>query len=107
MRDIPESDWKKLRSMKDNALNFSCERILEKIEGVIKERNGKEHEVYLQLWRLLKKEDREIAIMFDDLKRSNSLHKLAAWRRNGIISGDSFAEFSDETQKRVNLFNEY
>ena len=52
---------------------------------------------HLQLWKLLKEEDREISIMFDDLKRSNAIHKLAAWKHNDIISEERFAEFSDET----------
>jgi hypothetical protein len=106
MKRFPESDWKKLRAMQGDVLNFACERIFEKIEGITRARKGKEHEVYLKVWKLMKKEDREISLMFDDLKRSSAIHKLAAWKRNGVISNESFSEFSDETKQTIISLNE-
>lgn len=106
MRSVPESDWKKLRAMKDAVLNIACERIFEKLEEVMDKRDGKEHEAYLQLWKILKQEDRKLSIMFDDLKRSNAIHKLAAWKHYRVISEVRFAEFSDETQQTIKLLNE-
>lgn len=106
MKSVPERDWKKLRAMKDDMLNIACERIFEKIDKMMEERKRKDHETYLKLWELLKKEDREISVMFDDLKRNNAVHKLAAWKHNGVISNESFAEFSDETQQTVKELNE-
>ena len=105
MKSVPESDWKKLRAMKGDVLNFACERIFEKIEEITRERKGKEHEAYLKLWKLMKKEDREISLMFDDLKRSNAIHKLAAWKHNAVISNERFSRFSDETQQTVKALN--
>lgn len=106
MKSIPESDWKKLRAMESDALNLACERIFDKIEQIAGERKGKEHDAYLKLWKMLKKEDREISVMFDDVKRSNAIHKLAAWKHNGVISGESFAELSDKTRQTVKALNE-
>jgi hypothetical protein len=106
MRSIPESDWQKLRAMKDDMLNIACERIFKKLEEIMDKREGKEHEAYLQLWKLLEQEDHEISIMFDDLKRSNAIHKLAAWKYSRVISEVCFAEFSDETQQTVKALNE-
>lgn len=103
MKKFPESDWKKLRSFKDEALNLACERIFEKIENLFHSRKGQEHKAYLNLWKLIKKEDHEIGIMFDDLRRSNAFHKLATWRGNNVISDENFSEFSDETQQAVEL----
>jgi len=106
MKNIPESDWKKMRALKADALNFACERILKKVEELTREREGKENETYLKLWKLMKQEDREIAIMFDEMKRSTSLLKLVAWKRNGVISDERFSEFSDETQQTIKSFFE-
>ena len=105
MSKIPERDWKKLRVMKDDALNIACEQIFEKIQKIMKEREGKEHETYLKLWDLLKKDDGKISVMFDGLKRSNAIHKLAAWVRCGVISNDCLSEFSDETRQTVKALN--
>ena len=74
MRNIPEHDWKKLRSMKNKVINYACKRIFEKIAGILDHQEGTEHEAYLKLWKLMKREDREISLMFDDLKRSNAIH---------------------------------
>lgn len=106
MNSISESDWKKLRSIKGEVLNFSCERVLDRIKKTIEKQSENKHEIYLDLWKILKEEDQKIAIMFDDLKRSNAIHKLAAWKHNGVISDDSFAEFSNETRHRILALNE-
>ena len=106
MKKFPESDWKKLRGLKDDALNLSCERVFEKIEKLSHGRKGQEHKAYLDLWKLIEKEDKEIGIMFDDLKRSNAYYKLAAWKRNNVISDEKFSEFSDETRQTVELLME-
>jgi hypothetical protein len=103
MNKITESDWKKLRSLKDDALDLACERIFEKIKKITDGRKGQEHKAYLNLWKLIKSEDHEISIMFDDLKRSNAFYKLAAWRLNNVISAEDFSEFSDETKQAIEL----
>jgi hypothetical protein len=106
MKSFPERDWKKLKAMKGDMLNFACGRVFKKIEEIIKERKGKEHEVYLKVWKLMNNEDQEISLMFDDLKRSNAIHKLAAWKRNGVISNERFSEFSDDTKQTIKELNE-
>ena len=103
MRNIPEKDWKKMRSIKGNVLNIACERILEKVKRIIENKENNNHEAYLKLWEIMRSEDDEIAIMFDDLKRSNARIKLAAWKRNNLISDDDLKEFSEETQEYVNM----
>ena len=106
MRNIPESDWKKIRDMKNEILSISCNQIFEKVDNISIKREGKEHEAYLKLWKLINRENEEISIMFDDLKRSTAILKLASWKRNGLISDERMSEFTDETQQSVELFNE-
>jgi len=98
---IPERDWKKLRTLKDIALNIACERIFHKINQVIESRGAESHKYYLKLWKVMQEEDKEISLMFDDLKRSTAIFKLAMWKRNGILSGEDFKELTEETQKRI------
>lgn len=101
--DIPEKDWKKLRSLKDSALNIACERIFEKIKNLTESRGDDNHKYYLKLWKLMREEDKEISLMFDDLKRSTAIFKLAMWKKNGILSNDSFNDLSKETQEHIDL----
>ncbi len=106
MRAIPEKDWKLLRSLKTQALNDACARILAGVESIVQKRDGRNHEAYLALWDLVKKEDAVIASMFDDFKRSTALSKLVAWHRHGLLSESDLASFTEETQNTVKAINE-
>lgn len=54
----------------------------------------------------MRSEDDEIALMFDDVKRSNAVHKLTAWHRNGLMSDEDLKEFSAETQETIHFLNQ-
>jgi len=101
MDRIPESDWKKLRALKDHLLDVACERILVKAQGVISDRSEGSYAAYLALWQLLNTEDGAIALMFDDFRRSTAISKLVAWKRYGLISDAELAELREETQETV------
>jgi hypothetical protein len=101
MRTIPERDWKLLRSLKDRALNDACSRIFDAVEKIAKKMDGREHEAYLELWKLLKKQDDLIALMFNDFKRSTAVLKLAVWRQECLVSEGDFALFTEETREIV------
>lgn len=98
---ILESDWKKLRKIEPVALGFACERIHKKLEKQIKTRKGKEHAAYLEVYKLIKTEDKTIARLFNGVKRSRGLGVLAAWKTEGLITEDQFESLSEETQSRV------
>ena len=100
-RHIPEKDWKKLRSLIEPSLNIASERIFQRVEKLIASRGAESHKYYLKLWKILREHDQEIALMFDDLRRSTAIFKLAVWKRNGILSDENFNEFTEETQKRI------
>jgi hypothetical protein len=105
MRVIPETDWKKLRSLKTRALNDACSRIFESAGEIVEKRKGREYEAYLELWALMQKQDELISAMFDDFKRSTAFFKLAAWQRHELVSETDLAMFSEETQAVVKAIN--
>ncbi len=92
--------------MKPRVLSDACARILNAVESVVKRRDAGNHEAYLALWSLLKKEDASIALMFDDLRRSTALFKLAAWQRHGLVSESDLALFTEETRNIARAINE-
>jgi Cdc6-like AAA superfamily ATPase len=107
MNKIPESDWKKIRAMKDDLLNSVCEAILDDIATVIEDSEQKSHQAYLKLWKILNKEDTTIVAMFDDIRRSNAIHKLVLWYKNKLISDDDISQFSEETQEIIAVLKQY
>lgn len=102
--NIQESDWKKIRTLKENALNIASERTLQNVENLVKSRGAESYKYYQKLWKLLREKDKEISLMFDDLKRSNAILKLSAWRKYGVLSDETLQELSEETQKRIESF---
>ncbi len=103
MRNFPEQDWKQLRALQERMLATACERVLNKIESIVKDRKGREHEAYLELWKILRHEDKDIAMMFDDLRRSNAIMKLASWKANNLLSDHDLESFTEETQHRLKV----
>lgn len=101
MREFPEKDWRQLRALQSEKLALACSQILQVAEAVVKDRKGKEHEAFLKLWEEMDSGNRLIAELFDDVRRSNALLKLMAWRRLNLLSDTEIASFSEETQQRL------
>jgi hypothetical protein len=106
MREIPEADWKKLRSLKTRALNEACSRILDAIAQILNNRDGREHEAYLELWELIQAQDDLIASMFNDFKRSTAIYRLAAWHEQGLVSESDLTLFTEETLAIMKVIKE-
>ena len=102
MKHIKESDWKYLRKIKDSILNRHCDAILEYVDLILQNRKSAEHKSYLQVFRFLEDKDREIAITYNDLKRSNAIEKICHMRKHLAMTDEQFSRFSEETQERVN-----
>ena len=101
MRHIKESDWKYLRKIKDEILNRHCDAILEVIDLIIENRKGEEHKSYIQIYRLLENKDKEIAVTYNDLKRSNAIEKIYLMRKHLAMTDEEFSKFSVETKDLV------
>lgn len=101
MKPIVEKDWKLIRSMKDSKLNQACEQILGVAGSAITNKGNKNHAAYLDVWEIVQAGDDKIAEMFDDLRRSNAVLKLAAWKRNSLLTENELNEFSEETRSAI------
>ena len=101
MRTVPERDWKKLRSLHPELLAETCERIFVQVRELIDDVDKGSHARYLALFGLMRKSDREIAELFDGLKRSNAIYMLAAMRRHGLLTDELLERFSEETRTSV------
>ena len=61
MKDLPESDWKLLRLMKDTLLRRASRTALEQVKQIVIGPDDDPHKVYLELWDTIKTEDGETA----------------------------------------------
>lgn len=102
MTHIKETDWKYLRKIQSDIVNRHCEAILEYFEMIIQNRHGEEHKSYLQISIAVKKKDKELAITYNDINRSNALLKICEMRRHLAMTDEEFERFSQETKDIVN-----
>lgn len=102
MRDqIRESDWKILRDLKQVALERLCERTLGEIAAITIASSRGAHERYLEIFKLIESRDEDLALAFNDVRRSNAIIKLATMRSRGLVTDEEFQRFSDETREVV------
>lgn len=101
-RQIKEADWKIYRNVHADALERFSEQILLEVKRVNSDRGKSFHQRYLEIWEVLRKRDKEMALVFDYLRRSTALEQLTAMKRRGLVTEDEFSRFSQETQEFVN-----
>src|SRR5439155_25018794 len=103
MRQIEEADWKVFRQLHPVALERFCERILAEIERAGTNPAKSYHERYLDIFRLIKRRDKQLGDAFNDFRRSTALLQIAIIRSRGLLTDEEFARFSPETREAVEL----
>ena len=101
---IPEKDWKIFRKLQTELTDTACEMIFRRVEDIANERHGKEHQSYLELYRLIESEDDKIAEMFNNPTRNNVSLKIAALKKHNVLSDEQLQLFSKQTQEFVHSF---
>jgi hypothetical protein len=99
-RDIPEPDWKVFRTVREAALDRYCARVLDECAKVIRG-GGSNHERYLRLFRILKQRDEDLALAFNDFRRSTAIIQLARIHALGVVTDEELGRFSEGTRKLV------
>jgi len=62
---------------------------------------GSAHDRYLEVCKLIKERDRQIANAFNDFRRSTAIMQLGIMRRMKLMTDEELALFSEQTQTRV------
>jgi hypothetical protein len=96
--EIKESDWKILRRLQPLALERLCKRVLDEIESARNDSGRTFHQRYLDIYRIVEQHDREMAAIFNDVRRSNAMMRLALMRSSGLLEESEIASFSEETR---------
>lgn len=102
MNNIPESDWKYLRSLKDELLNTLCRRINDEASRIITDSPSSQHERFLRLFKHVLKKNQIIADCFDDWRRSNIILKVVSLRQQRLLTEEHISKLSQETRQKIN-----
>jgi hypothetical protein len=100
-QNIPESDWKILQSVKTQAIERFCERVTLDIEKINTDRTTSFHQKYLAIYSLIHQQDKDLAFIFNDLRRSNAIVRLIAMRSHKLLTEAEFSQFSQETRESI------
>jgi hypothetical protein len=101
MNDIPEVDWKVLRELKPRALDRMCARILNTIQARCAVGERAPHDCYLAVFSDIHDGDEAIALIFNDLRRSNAIRRIALMRLEGLLESREYARFSATTRAAI------
>jgi hypothetical protein len=104
--DLPEKDWKAIRRLHAEALERFCRRVLEHAARIAGSAGQSAHARYLELYKLVEEQDKEIEWIFNDLRRSNAVERLCAMCSRRLLSQEELACLSPETLERVRWFTE-
>lgn len=106
VREIKESDWKLFRRLHPVALERFCHQVIEEINQATSNCTEGFHERYLEVFRLIKKRDKELGWAFDDMRRSNAFILLANIKESDLLTEEEFSQFSPETREGVEVILE-
>jgi hypothetical protein len=101
MRDIKESDWKLFKPLRATALERFCERVLDDIARISSDSTKSKHERYLAIYQLVRERNKDIAPIFDYLRRSAAVRQLCAFRSHDLVTEQEIRRFSPELVKSV------
>jgi len=101
MSSVPDKDWKLFCKLQAELTEKACENMFTQVEEIAKQRRGKEHQSYLNLYQLIKTVDIKITEMFNNPTPHNVFFKLVALKKFGVLSDQQWDMFSAETRERI------
>jgi hypothetical protein len=104
MRDIKESDWKLFKPLRELALERFCGRILDEVAHIGSDQTKCKHERYVEIYRLMRKRDKEIYPIFDTLRRSTAVFQICAFRVHDLLTEEELRQLSPELVTSVENF---
>ncbi|NJL45600.1 MAG: peptide ABC transporter substrate-binding protein [Leptolyngbyaceae cyanobacterium SM2_3_12] len=96
---ISEADWKIFKQLKEAALERFSERILAECQKICDQTSASAHARYGQVYGLIQERDREMALAFDNPRRSTAWEQLALLRSLDLLTAEEISQFSPDTQR--------
>lgn len=104
-RQITEEDWKKYKILYPKALERFCTGVLDEINEIQMQKNLTAHEKYLKIYSLPRKRNKDLAVVFNDYRRSTALLQLGQMNSLDLREPEEIQEFSEETQQVINFLS--
>lgn len=99
--DLPESDWKAFRALREVALERFCERILGELGRIASDVKRTPRARYLAAYELIHERDDEMARAFNNPRRSAAVLQLATMISLELVTPEDIHRFTPRTQSVV------
>ncbi len=99
--DLPESDWKAFRKLREVALERFCEQTLGEVGRITVDSKRTSHARYLAAYELIQERDDQIARAFNNPRRSAAVLQLATMMSLDLITHEELQSFTPRTQSVV------
>jgi len=103
-REIAESDWKMFRKLHAVALERFFERAVSEIERPVSDKGKPSRDRYWDAVEFIKSNRKELARLFDDMRRSTALLQLAAIYSQKLLTAEEMSRFSPEARETVEAY---
>ena len=91
--DINESDWKTFRQLRGIALERFCQRVLDEVGQIAADTDKTSHDRYRAVYKLVEERDEELAIAFNNPRRSDAFRQLLFIVSLGLLTEGELAQF--------------
>ncbi len=93
---MKESDWKKFKKIKEQALDRFCAKALAEFENTLHIKDMTNHERYLHLYRLVDETFDRLGSLFNGHSRPSALMQLLLIRNEGLVEDHKLAGISEK-----------
>ena len=100
---MTNGEWRAFRALREVVLERACERALTSVRKAL-DASASWHQRYLKASRLMMRDhDADIALAFDNPRRTDMLRQLAVMYRQGWVTDQELEQFSPSTRDSVTL----
>jgi len=103
--DITESDWKKLRKLSEVAMGRAFDRAIARMQTILS-MNRKSRIKFWDIKNYADEQSKQLARLFDELKRSNAIERLAMIWLENLLTDEEMESFSPETRQKARQLRE-
>lgn len=103
--DLPETDWKAFKKLREVALERLCEQILNGIGSITADNRKGFHARYLSIFEFIQEQDDHIARAFNNPRRSSAVMQLVAMASLDLVKPEELRAFTPRTQAVVDALS--
>ena len=105
--EIPEREWKYLRSIESAMLESLYNRINNQAYDIFNSPHKSERDKFKALYKHVMDSNDIVADCFDDWRRSTIIQKILFLRRHHLLTDEHVANLTEDTRERIKMWEAF